>query len=146
MPKISNSASTECVSTDQEAVDAFMKKLLHPMKKVAEELRRIILEAHPAIGEEIAWNAPTFYYNGKLKPFDPKGYNRFIAGYNFYKKDCLRLIFYRGALVKDPDKMLAGEFKDNRKIALFTSMAEVNSRKKSVQKIVVDLIAIIKKL
>jgi hypothetical protein len=118
MPKISNSASSECVTTDSEAVDAYMKKLNHPMKEVAQLLREIILASDKNVGEEIAWNAPTFYYNGKIKPFNPKVYNRFLVGFNFFKKDCLRLIFYRGALVKDTAGILSGDFKDDRKLAL----------------------------
>lgn len=72
MRKISNSASAECVITDSEAVDSFIKKLKHPMKDVAKLLRETILSADKRIGEEIAWNAPAFYFNGKMKPFDPK--------------------------------------------------------------------------
>src|SRR5262245_43949690 len=125
MPQISNSASSECVPSDSEAVDMYMRKLKHPMKEVAALLRDAILSADKNIGEEIAWNAPTFYFNGKIKPFNPKEYKRFIVGFNFFKKDCLRLIFYRGALVADNDGILSGEFKDDRKLALFGSVDEV---------------------
>lgn len=144
MAKISNSASAECAATDREAVDAFMKKLKHPMKAVAEQLREIILSADKNVGEEIAWNAPTFYFNGAMKPFNPKEYKRFIVGFNFFKKDCLRLVFYRGALVKDPAGLLSGEFPDDRKLALFGSVEVVKANKKALQKIVVDLLKVAK--
>ena len=76
-----------------EVVDEFMLKLKHPLKKVAEELRQIILSAGKTVGEEIFWNAPSFFYTGKMKPFNPKEYRRFIVGFNFFRKDCVRLIF-----------------------------------------------------
>jgi hypothetical protein len=145
MAKISNSASSECAMTDQEAVDTYLQKLNHPMKEVAELLRKIILGTHKDVGEEIAWNAPTFYYNGKMKPFSPKEYKRFIVGFNFFKKDCLRLIFYRGALIKDPSGLLSGDFPDDRKLALFKSIAEVNARKKELQGIITELVKLIRK-
>ena len=146
MAKISNSASSDCVATDREAVDAYMKKLKHPMKEVAEQLREIILSTDKNVGEEIAWNAPTFYFNGKMKPFNPKEYKRFLVGFNFFKKDCLRLIFYRGALVKDSTGLLSGEFSDDRKLALFGSAEEVKANKKALQKIVADLVKVAKKI
>lgn len=37
------------------------------MKEVAQLLREIILDADKMVGEEIAWNAPLFYYTGKIK-------------------------------------------------------------------------------
>ena len=102
-----------------ELVNNFMKKLKHPLKNVAEELRKIILKADKTIGEEIAWNAPTFYYTGKMKPFKPKEYKRFIVGFNFFKKDCIRIIFLRGALANDKTGLLEGDYKDGRRLAFF---------------------------
>lgn len=129
--------------SDTKGVDAYMSKLKHPMKDVAEEIRKIILTADKTVGEEIAWNAPSFFYTGKMKPFKPKEYKRFIVNFNFFKKDCIRLIFLRGALVKS--KLLEGDFKDQRKLILFHDMSEVKKNKKELQKIVKALVAHIKK-
>lgn len=117
-----------------------------PDEKGAEQLREIILSADKNIGEEIAWNAPTFYFNGQLKPFNPKEYKRFLVGFNFLKKDCLRLIFYRGALAKDPTGLLSGKFPDDRKLALFGTIEETKANKKALQKIVAELVAVAKKI
>ncbi len=92
--------------SDPESVDKYMSKLKHPLKDVAEELREIILSADKTVGEEIAWNAPSFFYTGKMKPFQPKEYKRFIVGFNFFKNDCVRLIFLKGALVKSKLSLL----------------------------------------
>lgn len=55
-------------------VDAYMKKLKHPLAGVAQALREIILKTDPEIGEEIKWNAPAFLYTGELPSFNPKEY------------------------------------------------------------------------
>jgi hypothetical protein len=128
--------------SDSASVNTYMSKLKHPMKDVAEEIRRIILNADKTIGEEIAWNAPSFFYTGKMKPFDPKEYKRFIVNFNLFKKDSIRLIFLRGALVKS--KLLEGEFKDQRKLISFQNMKEVKANKSELQKIVKALISEIK--
>lgn len=43
-----------------EAVDTFMRALVHPFKAVVEQLRACILEVDPTIAEGIKWNAPSF--------------------------------------------------------------------------------------
>lgn len=125
-------------ASEPEVVDAFLKKLKHPLKDVVEELRAIILSADKTIGEEIAWNAPSFFYTGKMAPFKPKEYKRFIVVFNFFKKDCIRLIFLRGALVKS--KLLEGDFKDERKMILFHDLKEVKANKKELQKVIKELV------
>ncbi|MBI5035520.1 MAG: hypothetical protein HZB51_33770 [Chloroflexi bacterium] len=44
-------------------VDAYMKSLKHPLADVVHALRRNILKTDAKIGEEIKWNAPTFFYS-----------------------------------------------------------------------------------
>lgn len=117
-------------------VDVYMKQLQHPMKPVMEALRSIILAAGKEVGEEIYWNAPCFFYTGKMKPFAPKEYKRFIIASNFYKKDCIRLIFLTGAKLEDSSGLLTGEYADGRRLALFYSLEEVKAHEKNLQKLV----------
>ncbi|RXQ98924.1 DUF1801 domain-containing protein [Pseudoxanthomonas composti] len=44
-----------------EQVDAFMQASTHPLKPVMEGVRALVLGIDPAIGEDIKWNAPSFY-------------------------------------------------------------------------------------
>lgn len=125
--------------SEPSIVDDYMKELDHPLKNLAEYLRKVILSAGASVGEGIYWNAPTFYYTGKMKPFDQKEYKRYIVGFNFYRQDTLRLVFLRGADASDPKGLLTGEFKDRRKIAMFQNVDQV-------KKVETDLIAIIKDL
>jgi hypothetical protein len=79
--------------SEPEKVDAYMQGLTHPLAKLVEALRKIILSTDREIGEEIKWNAPTFFYSGEMKPSNPKEYKRYLVVFNLYRKDCIRLVF-----------------------------------------------------
>jgi len=84
-------------SSEPERVDAYMQALKHPLTDVVQALRRIILNTDREIGEEIKWNAPTFFHAGEMKPFNPTEYKRHLVVFNLYRKDCIRLVFPSGA-------------------------------------------------
>lgn len=115
-----------------------MKGLKHPLAKVVEALRQIILKAHPQVGEEIKWNAPTFFFTGKLAPSAPKEYNKYLVVFNLFQKDCIRLVFWRGARVKNAAGLLLleGDYADGRRLALFYAMADVKSKTKALRAVV----------
>ena len=70
-----------------------------------------------------------------MKPFNPKDYSRYLVGFNLFKKDCVRLIFLRGAGIADPKKILEGDYKDGRRLASFKSMDEIKSKENDLKKI-----------
>ena len=119
--------------SDPEEVDAYMERLKHPLANVVAALRRIILKTDPDIGEEIKWNAPTFFYTGEMKPSDPKEYKRYIVVFNLFKKDCIRLVFWKAGKVKDKSGFLQGDYADGRRLAMFHSLEEVKAKKKSLE-------------
>ena len=141
--KISTTALTQ--PSEPETVDAWMKTCKHPLKSLVTELRNILLAADQSVGETIAWNAPCFFYTGKLKPFPPKEYKRVLVVFNFYRNDCIRLIFLHGALAKDPKGLLEGDYKDGRRLMQFSNLAEVKSSEKAIQAIIRSLIKAIDK-
>src|SRR5258707_5311704 len=96
--------------SEPDKVDEYMKAVKHPLVKVIGELRKIILKTDKEIGEEVKWNAPTFFYTGKMKPFNPKEYKRYIIVFNLYQKDCIRLVFPSGARVNDKSGLLEGDY------------------------------------
>jgi hypothetical protein len=122
----------ETKPSDPAAVDAYMKKLKHPLSKLAESLRQSILAADASIGEEIKWNAPAFFYTGPMAPFDPKEYRRHLVVFNFFKKDCIRLVFWRGDRANDKSGLLEGDYADGRRLAHFSNTKELTSRKKAL--------------
>ena len=117
-------------------VDAYMKSLKHPLADVVQALRQIILKTDAEIGEEIKWNAPTFFYSGEMKASDPKEYKRYLVVFNLFKPDCIRLVFWGGAKVKDTSGFLEGDYADGRRLALFADMKQVKSQKNKLQQVV----------
>jgi len=123
-------------SSEPEKVDAYMQGLTHPLANVVEALRKAILSTDLEIGEEIKWNAPTFFYEGEMKPSNPKEYKRYLVVFNLYRKDCIRLVFPTGARVNDKSGFLEGDYADGRRLALFQNMEDVMSRKTPLQSII----------
>ena len=128
-----------------EKVDAYLKKLKHPLKEVVEALRQIILSTDREIGEEIKWNAPTYFFSGEMRPFNPKEYKRYIVVFNLYQKDCIRLVFPSGAKVDDKTGFLQGDYTDGRRLAFFPDMSEVKSKKKVLQVVINKWLALLDK-
>ncbi len=141
--KRKESSSTK--PSEPEKVDAYMKGLKHPLTEVVAALRRIILDTDPEIGEEIKWNAPSFFYSGEMAPFNPKEYKRYIVVFNLFKKDCIRLVFPSGAKVGDTSGLLEGDYADGRRLALFSSMDEVRSKQAGLQRVIQKWLAVLDK-
>jgi hypothetical protein len=117
------------------AVDAFMAQLKHPLVDVLTALREVILQADSSIGEQIKWNAPTFFYTGELAPFNPKEYKRILIVSNFYRKDCIRLVFWRGSVGDDASGFLEGDYADGRRLATFTSVRDVQAKSSLLKRV-----------
>jgi hypothetical protein len=123
-------------ASESEKVDAYLASLNHPLAQVVKKLRRIILSISDEIGEEIKWNAPTFFYAGPMKPTNPKEYRRYIVVFNLLRKDCIRLVFPSGAKVKDSSGILEGDYADGRRLAMFYDAKDVRSKEKALRAVV----------
>lgn len=126
--------------SETQKVDEYMENLKHSLFDLSQYLRNFILRVDKNIGEGIYWNVPTFYFTGKMKPFDPKEYRRFIVNFNFYRQDNLRIIFLRGADVTDKTGLLEGDYKDGRRIASFKSIDDLKSKEKELKSIICQVI------
>ncbi len=113
-----------------------MASLKHPLADVVQALRQIILKADATIGEEIKWNAPTFFYTGAMRPFNPKEYKRYLVVLNLYKQHGIRLVFWGGAKVNDTSGLLTGDYADGRRLATFSDLKDVKSKEKALRKVV----------
>jgi hypothetical protein len=142
MPKI---IELNTKASELEKVDAYMSRLKHPLAKVVEDLRQIILSTDEEIGEEIKWNAPTFFYAGKMKPTNPKEYRRYIVVFNLFKQDCIRLVFPSGAKVKDASGLLEGDYADGRRLAMFYSSKDVKSKAKALRAVITQWLKLLEK-
>ena len=142
MPKITEMTTK---ASEPEKVDAYMDRLKHPLAKVVEDLRQIILSTDKEIGEEVKWNAPTFFYAGKMKSTNPKEYRRYIVVFNLLKPDCIRLVFPSGAKVKDASGLLEGDYADGRRLAMFYSSKDVKSKEKALRAVVTKWLKLLEK-
>jgi|SRR5438552_10150555 len=131
--------------SEPKRVTAFMNALKHPRKDVLEELRRIILSADDAVGEEIKWNSPTFFYTGEMRPSNPKEYRRYLVVSNLHRKDCIRLVFWRGARVNDTSGLLEGDYDDGRRLASFSSLEDVAAKKDALLAVVREQLRLLEK-
>ncbi len=133
MPKRLSHATAK---SEADEVGAFIRAMKHPLKPVVEELRAIILATDPAIGEEIKWNSPAFFYSGPMAEFDAREHRRHLAVVNVFKKDCVRVVFLSGARTGDTSGLLTGDYADGRRLALFSSVEEVRSQKTALERVI----------
>lgn len=130
--------------TDTEQVTEHIEKLEPVLGNIIERLRKIILNTDKEIGERIKWNNPSFYYTGKMKPFDPKEYKREIVVMNLYKGRIM-FVFPSGAKVNDKSGLLEGDYKDGRRIAVFTDLKDVLAKVKALKRIIKDWLKLVDK-
>lgn len=130
--------------SDTEQVTQHIKKLDPAISKTVEAIRQIVLKTDKEIGEHIKWNNPCFYYTGEMKPFDPKEYKRELIVMNLYKGRIM-LVLPSGAKVKDTSGLLTGDYKDGRRLIIFTDMKDVKAKEKALQKIVRDWLKLVDK-
>lgn len=116
-------------------VTDFLDDLSHPLRAEIESLREIILNSNPHLDENIKWNAPNYVFDGEdritMKIQPPKQ---------------IQVIFHRGVkvleqpkdrLIKDESKLLTWKTND-RAVAAFKNLEEINSQKSAFTKIVKD--------
>lgn len=137
-------ATIDTKPTEKEAVDSYINATEHPLPELIQHLRTVILSVDKSIGEEVAWNAPSFFYTGKMLPFKPKEFKRHIVVFNLYKKDCVRLVFLRGADVEEASGFLEGDYKDGRRLATIKDMQDAKGKEKTLKKVVKDIVELIK--
>src|SRR5262249_28168283 len=135
----------ETKASAPEKVDEFVASLKHPLTPAVKNLRRIILSVDGEIGEEIKWNAPTFFYAGPMKPTNPKEYRRYIVVFNLFRKDCIRLVFPSGAKVKDSSGLLEGNYADGRRLAMFFNTRDVRSKEKALRAVIAKWLKLLEK-
>jgi len=132
-------------ASEPQKVDAYVTSLKHPLAQVVKNLRRIILSVSNEIGEEIKWNAPTFFYAGPMKPTNPKEYRRYIVVFNLLRKDCIRLVFPSGAKVKESSGLLEGDYADGRRLAMFYNVKDVDSKEEALRAVIARWLKLLEK-
>lgn len=118
-------------------VTQFLDGLKHPLRAEIEQLRHCILQADKRLTENTKWNGPNYCIDGEDRitmRVQPPGQ--------------VQLIFHRGAkvkqqpaerLVKDDSGLLAWKEND-RAVASFRSMADIDRAEAALTKVVQDWI------
>ncbi len=114
-------------------VTTFLDKLNHPFRSEIEELRQIILNSNSDIIENIKWNGPNYIFNNE---------DRITIKINPPK--IIQIIFHCGAKVKEQpqNKLIDNDFgllqwkENNRAVASFKSMNDIEINKEQIQSIV----------
>lgn len=130
-------------SANLEKVSAYIEKLEEPAKEIVEALRQIILSTDPEIAEEIKWNAPSFYYSGEMKLFDPKEYRRHIIVMNLHRR--ILLVFPSGAKIDNASGLLTGDYKDGRRLVEVKTMDDVKSITPALQAAITNWLSKVEK-
>jgi len=129
---------------DHESVTAFIQQLEPAFGELVETLRQLILSADAEIGEQIKWNSPAFFYQGQMKPFNPKEYKRDIVVMNIRKGVAL-LVFPTGAAIPDGRGILEGNYTDGRRLCTFNNLEDVAKKGKELQDVIRQWLAMIDK-
>lgn len=119
-------------ATDAEAVATYMAALDHPLQAEINAVRTIIKNADSRIAERIKWNAPSYYYREDLVTFHTRAQQH------------VHLVFHHPAIVTIESPILQGDYKD-RRMAYFKDMAEVETHRQELERILQYLVAYIER-
>lgn len=128
--------------SDARQVTLHISKLDTSIRPVIEYLRILILKTDKRIAEQIKWNNPCFYYAGDMAPYDPKEYKREIIVFNLFKNRIM-LVLPNGAKLEDGSGLLEGDYKDGRRLILFSGMEDVKAKEKKLQAIIRKWISLV---
>lgn len=118
-------------------VTNFLDQMDPPLRNEIEDLRHRILTAKFGIEENIKWNGPNYTFNGEdritMKIHPPKN---------------VQLIFHRGAKILEmPKEKLIIDYSglltwktNDRAVATFVTLEEIDSNKEALQKIICEWI------
>lgn len=123
--------------TNAELVTAHIDALDPNNAEIIAFLRQTILDTHPQISEQIKWNSPAFYYNGEMKPFDPKEYKRDIVVVNLHRGNIL-LVFPTGAKIEG--ETFGKNTPDGRKIIEILNLQDAKAKQQALQNALKDWI------
>jgi len=126
-------SARKTIADSPQAVDAFMRTLEHPSKKLIEAIRNSILSADRSITEGIKWNSPSFRTS------------EHFATMNLREKKGIGVILHRGAkkrdlpsggiIIEDPSKVLKWLEKD-RAMIVFDSLGDFSRRNDAFERII----------
>ncbi|MFN3850918.1 MAG: DUF1801 domain-containing protein [Spirosomataceae bacterium] len=128
-----------------ESVEEYISKLEPQRAELVNAIRLVVLASDNEVGEQIKWNAPSFFYTGAMAEFDPKEYKRDILVMNFNRKDHVLLVFPTGAKIDSSSEILEGDFKDGRKMVKIFDLDDLRNKSESLQKAIKRWLELVEK-
>ena len=116
-----------------ESVDEFMARHETPMKAEVQAVRDIIKGVNPAIGEQIKWNAPSYFYNGVD-----------MVTFQLRPTDHVHLVFHHPAVVNIQSDILEGDYLD-RRMTYLRGMADIEAKRGELERVMRELVAVVEK-
>lgn len=116
-------------TNDEEDVAAFFATLDHPLKVELAAVRDTVRHAHPDLKERIKWAAPSYHYLGQD-----------LVTFNHRNGKKVQLVFHHPTIANIESGLLTGEYKD-RRLAEFTSMADVEAKQPELSRVMKAYIA-----
>ena len=116
-----------------DKVGEFLRELSHPLKAEVEAVRSIIMSVSKDINEEIKWKAPSFNFKGE-----------YLVTFNLRETKRVHLVFHNPLIPQVKSALLEGDYKD-RRMTYFADMQDVKAKKILLEKILKDLIRLIRK-
>jgi uncharacterized protein YdhG (YjbR/CyaY superfamily) len=115
-----------------DKVEEFLRELNHPLTAEVEAVRSIIKGVNKDIAEEIKWKAPSFNYKGE-----------YLVTFNLRDMKRIHLVFHNPLISRVKSELLEGDYKD-RRMAYFANMQDIQTKKPLLEKVLNDLIKLIK--
>ena len=109
-------------------VTKFMETLDHPLKAEVQTIRDIIKGVHSGIGEQVKWNAPSYFYN-----------NADFVTFNLWKKDVVHLVFHHPACVRIASPLLEGDYPSRRMLYL-SGVEDLEVKRAELERIIGEMV------
>lgn len=126
--------ATKPTIDNSQLVTEYIQKHESDLTNLLEAIRQVVLKTDKNIDEYIKWNAPSFYYTGEMKPFNPKEHKRDIIVFNVRQKDHVLLVLPSGAIINDTSGLLEGDYKDGRRLVKIYDLQDLKMKEKALQK------------
>ena len=91
-------------------------------------MREIIKNGNKDSTEQIKWKAPSFSYKAE-----------YLVTFNLWEKGRIHLVFHNPMISQVKSELLEGDY-DHRRMAYFSDRNDIQAKKTTLEKVVMDLI------
>ena len=116
-----------------DKVDEYISTLDYPRRDEVQLVREIIKGVDKNIIEEVKWNAPSFSYKGE-----------YLVTFNLRNPAHIHLVFHNPLIPQIKSKLLEGDYVD-RRMVYFANKRDVVAKKSALEKVIKDLVKLIKR-